>query len=158
MPRTTRRQALVTVAVASTIYAQQQPSTLSARRYEALAAALDQIIPASDTPGALGAGVPALVDYDAARQDWRAQLEGALELLVEDGFLDANAFGKEGILTGYMNDAEERGDAFRLLKELAVDYYYSTEVGLADELGYQGGTYLAEFDGCTHPEHQDSGR
>ena len=158
MPRTTRRQALVTVAVASTIYGQQQPSTLSARRYEALAAALDQIIPASDTPGALGAGVPALVDYDAARQDWRAQLEGALDLLVEDGFLDANAFGKEAILTGYMNDGEERGDAFRLLKGLAVDYYYSTEVGLADELGYQGGTYLAEFHGCTHPEHQDAGQ
>jgi hypothetical protein len=96
MPSTTRRQALVTVAAAGALYAQQQPSTLSARRYEALAAALDQIIPESDTPGALGAGVPALVDYDAARQDWRAQLEGALDLLVEDGFLDANAFGNRG--------------------------------------------------------------
>ena len=35
-------------------------------------------------------------------------------------------------------------------KDLTIDHYYATEVGLVKELGYQGNTYLAEFPGCEH--------
>ncbi len=153
MPRTTRRQALATVATASVLAAQQEPATLSRPRIDALTAALDRIIPASETPGAVGAGVPALIDHDAATSSWRPSLESGLDLLIADDFLDTNEFGQEAMLTRYMNADDERGAAFRLLKGLAVDYYYTTEVGLVDELGYKGGTYLADYEGCTHPEH-----
>lgn len=152
MPRTTRRQVIVTAATASAL-AGQQPSTLSAPRFEALSAALDQIIPSTDTPGAAGAGVPKLIDGDAPNRDWRVPLEDGLDRLIADSFLDANDFGKKAMLTLYMEANDERADHFRLLKGLAVDYYYATEEGLVDELGYVGGTYLADFPGCTHPEH-----
>jgi hypothetical protein len=37
---------------------------------------------------------------------------------------------------------------------MTVEAYYSTEIGLAQELGYQGNSYLREFPGCQHEEHQ----
>jgi hypothetical protein len=35
-----------------------------------------------------------------------------------------------------------------------VDGYYSSKERQADELGWHGNTFLTEFKGCTHPEHQ----
>ncbi|MEX2303197.1 MAG: gluconate 2-dehydrogenase subunit 3 family protein [Bryobacterales bacterium] len=42
---------------------------------------------------------------------------------------------------------------FVLLKQATVDGYYSSKIGIHDELEYQGNTALSEFSGCTHPEH-----
>ena len=42
---------------------------------------------------------------------------------------------------------------FVLLKQATIDGYYSSKIGIHDELEYQGNTALSEFDGCTHPEH-----
>jgi hypothetical protein len=38
-------------------------------------------------------------------------------------------------------------------KRLSVDGYYRSEAGMTQELGFEGRTFLAEFKGCTHPEH-----
>jgi len=43
---------------------------------------------------------------------------------------------------------------YRLVKEMTVDGFYSSRVGLIDVLEYKGRTFLSEFPGCTHPEHQ----
>ena len=43
---------------------------------------------------------------------------------------------------------------FRLLKDTTIDQYYGTREGLQKELGWDANTYLPEFKGCTHPEHQ----
>jgi hypothetical protein len=51
--------------------------------------------------------------------------------------------------------ASHNGFAFyRLVKEMTVQGFYTSRVGLIDVLEYQGLTYLNEFPGCTHPEHQ----
>ena len=42
---------------------------------------------------------------------------------------------------------------FRLLKNLTADGYYTSRVGLVDELGYKGNTALPQFPSCTVPEH-----
>jgi gluconate 2-dehydrogenase gamma chain len=42
---------------------------------------------------------------------------------------------------------------FRLVKNLTADGYYTSRVGLLDELGYSGNTALARFPGCPVPEH-----
>ena len=42
---------------------------------------------------------------------------------------------------------------FRLLKNLTADGYYTSRVGLIDELGYKGNTALSQFPSCTVPEH-----
>jgi Gluconate 2-dehydrogenase subunit 3 len=48
----------------------------------------------------------------------------------------------------------DRGRFFRLIKDLTIDGYYSSRSGLVEELGWHGNTFLSEFKGCTHPEHQ----
>jgi gluconate 2-dehydrogenase gamma chain len=42
---------------------------------------------------------------------------------------------------------------FRLVKNLTADGYYTSRVGLLDELGYKGNTALLKFPSCTVPEH-----
>jgi hypothetical protein len=41
---------------------------------------------------------------------------------------------------------------FRLIKNLTADGYYTSRVGLLEELGYRGNTYLPGFPECTVPE------
>ncbi len=41
---------------------------------------------------------------------------------------------------------------FRLLKNLTADGYYTSRIGLLDELGYKGNTVLAAFPSCAVPE------
>ncbi len=43
---------------------------------------------------------------------------------------------------------------FRLVKNMTVEGFYTSRVGLIDVLNYPGMNYMAEFSGCTHPEHQ----
>jgi hypothetical protein len=42
---------------------------------------------------------------------------------------------------------------FRLIKNLTADGYYTSRVGLLEELGYGGNKYLAAFPQCSVPEH-----
>jgi hypothetical protein len=42
---------------------------------------------------------------------------------------------------------------FRLIKSLTADGYYTSRVGLLDELGYVGNTAQARFPACSVPEH-----
>lgn len=44
---------------------------------------------------------------------------------------------------------------FQALKELTVTGYYTSEIGMLEELGDDGGTYFDDDPGCQHPEHQD---
>ena len=43
---------------------------------------------------------------------------------------------------------------FRTIKSMTITGYYTTEIGLRQELGDDGRMVLAAFEGCTHPEHQ----
>jgi hypothetical protein len=42
---------------------------------------------------------------------------------------------------------------FRLVKNLTADGYYTSRVGLLEELGYTGNTALAQFRACEVREH-----
>ena len=50
-------------------------------------------------------------------------------------------------------DARMPARFFRLIKNLTADGYYTSRVGLVDELGYSGNTMLAKFPGCSISEH-----
>jgi hypothetical protein len=41
---------------------------------------------------------------------------------------------------------------FRVVKSLTADGYYTSKIGLMDELGYKGNTVMQSFPGCVH-EH-----
>lgn len=42
---------------------------------------------------------------------------------------------------------------FKSTKDATIRGYYTSEIGIQTELEYKGNTFLAEFVGCTHPEH-----
>ena len=124
----------------------------------------DLIIPPTDTPGASAAGVPAFIKRElASRPELAAQFQKGLQRL--DGEAKnrfKTAFGnlkleqQTELLTSYQSaPATENGRFFRLLKDLVVDGYYTTQAGLVQELKWNGYRFMSEFPGCTHPEHKD---
>ncbi|MBI1356344.1 MAG: hypothetical protein GC160_18540 [Acidobacteria bacterium] len=155
MQKPSRREALVTIAAAAAATQAcsgdgAAGSSLSAEEVRRLGLALDTILPATDTPGAVGAGVPEMIAYDAGyHPDLLERVRKLLATFDQAGFFDQDAAGRDAVMMAMMDGDEARRAAFEDAKSLAIDYYYSTEVGLAQELGYQGGTYLAEFPGCT---------
>jgi hypothetical protein len=100
-----------------------------------VATLVDLIIPRTDTPGASDAHVPEFIDRKLS-----------LDASLRERFL-AGLRAFDGVLT-------EDNPFSKLLKGLTVDGYYTSKEGLTQELGWHGNTFLAEFEGCTHPEHQ----
>src|SRR5437899_3194101 len=133
---------------------------------------VEMILPTDDKPGAKEAKVADYIDFVvfSARE-----FEPSLQREWRDGlvFLDRESrkqFGKvfrmasmaerENLLTGISLPernprAHDEGYAFfRLVKNMTVEGFYTSRIGLMDVLDYQGMNYMSEFPGCTHPEHQ----
>ena len=126
-----------------------QPKVFTAEEMRLLDLLTDLIIPKSDTLGAAEAGVSFLLDSMAAKnpkllETWRTSLAA-----VRPKFAGLSGERAQEVLGGMTDDP-----FFALLKNTTIDLYYSTREGLTNELGWHGDTYLAEFVGCTHPEHQ----
>lgn len=189
-----------------------KPSFFGTVEYELISRLADLIIPATDTAGAVGAGVPEYVDRVVSLNPehqglMRAGVEWiddrSRELFAERFLIVSEAQqiqmlqplsdevdrqqratltaryrggGAGGDRTFYVprtdkTETEQRPHApaspsalpmspadvpvrfFRLLKNLTADGYYTSRIGLVDELGYQGNSALAEFPSCTVPEH-----
>ena len=185
------------------------PTFFGAGEYALVARLTDLIIPATDTPGAIGAGVPEYVDRVVSlNPEHQGLMRAGLEwsdrrsherLAVR--FLDASEAQQGEILQPLSDEVDRRqrealtaryrtGGAggvyylprtdaaesephrvpavtppdgslaaaevpvrfFRLLKNLTADGYYTSRVGLVDELGYTGNTALAAFRPCPVPE------
>lgn len=159
MANPSRRDALVTIAAAglaaAPLDAQEAyaPRAFAAEDYELLGALVDRVIPPSETPGARQAGVHAILDETlAGRPRERAAFQSGLRRLRAAGFAEMTPVEQDAALREYERSSGETKTFFESLKALTVDAYYSTAIGLVEELGYKGNTYLAEFPGCTH-EH-----
>lgn len=157
-----RREVLISLAAVATTAPGQTavpvaPTVLSAAELAWVVALVDVIIPRTDTPGASDAGVPAFIDR-------RLVSNAPLATRFRDGMksLDAEANRKFGAAFPAITPAQqvelltpmEQDPFFQLVKEMTIDGYYSSKAGLTQELGWHGNTFLTEFKGCTHPEHQ----
>ncbi len=124
---------------------------------ELLDEVMEKIIPADDhSPGAREAKVSYFADLivatspDYVRDDWR---EG-LRLLAETA--------KSSNLDEWLRSASAREEDpqtvldvfFVKLKQITIESYYTSSIGIHQDLDYQGNQYLTRFEGCTHPEHQ----
>ena len=144
------------------------PKYFTAAEMATITAMSEIIIPTDDhSPGAIAAEVPAFIDLmvneSAAevRAQWRAGLD-AIEKMSQrkfsKGFTSAAPKQQIELMTEISKNernpktAEER--FFRLIKNLTIDGYYTSEIGIHKELQYKGNAYLKEFPGCTHPEHK----
>jgi Gluconate 2-dehydrogenase subunit 3 len=124
---------------------------------ELLDEVMEKIIPGDDhSPGAREAKVSYFADLfvatspDYVRDDWR---EG-LRLLAEAA--------KNSSLDEWLRSASAREEDpqtvldvfFVKLKRMTVEGYYTSSIGIHQDLEYQGNRYVARFEGCSHPEHQ----
>jgi len=129
----------------------KQPGFFNKEEFETLGELVELIIPRTDTPGAKDAGVHFLIDE-------RVPNNAPREKAWRDGialFQGLSPSQRLDLLTRFSNEHGTDGRRFfDLLKAAAVEGYYETREGLAMELGWHGNTFLKEFTGCTHPEHQ----
>jgi hypothetical protein len=126
------------------------------------------IIPTDDhSPGAIAAEVPEFIDLMISeasaetKKTWTDGLAAMDKLSQNKNGVPFNNAAKDqqiAILTEISkNEAKpqtQEESFFRTIKNMTIDGYYTSKVGIHQELKYKGNTYLKEFKGCTHPEHQ----
>ena len=134
---------------------------------ETIAAISDLIIPTDEhSPGARAAGVACFIDLMVSESSneikalWRDGL-AAVDRMSEQQF--SAAFTRAGqehqiSLLKAISRNERRPKAieerfFVAIKSLTVDGYYTSPIGIHQDLRYKGNEYLKEFVGCTHPDH-----
>lgn len=133
----------------------------------ALAAVTNQIIPDSETPGAVKAGVPGYIDlvvstnqgHQKLYREGLAWLEGEARRRHGSGFAALTAAQQLALLRP-LCEASDGGKAaslgerfFAVVKSMTCDGYYTSRVGMVEELGFSGAAVLAEYQSCEIPEH-----
>jgi gluconate 2-dehydrogenase gamma chain len=145
------------------------PKALDAHQNELIVALSELIIPATDTPGAKAALVNRFVDAvvdDADEADRLSFLRGfdwidaRSRELFGDEFLKASPDQQAALLTVLSSRKnktllEDRFgvDFFEAVKELTIIGYYTSEIGLKQELHLDEQLFFKDSGGCTHPEH-----
>jgi gluconate 2-dehydrogenase gamma chain len=141
-----------------------KPQHFDAHQYAVVSRIADLIVPNTDTPGAVAAGVPEYIDrvvHAAAGQQklfaaglaWLDQQAGKpfLELTEEQQIALLSPLC-DAADAGRMKHAGDR--FFKAIKSMTADGYYTSQAGLMRDLGYNGNTVLPAYPECTHPEHK----
>jgi len=140
--------------------------------FKTVEALTELIIPSDDTPGAREAQVGRYIDFvvsaaaefkPSVQREWTDGLKLVDRMSREKHqhpFHEISLSDQEALLTAISlpeskpNVSHPGFDFYRLVKEMTVEGFYTSRVGLIDVLGYKGLDVLSEFPGCTHPEHQ----
>src|SRR5213596_2817922 len=146
-----------------------KPLFFNAHQNETVIVLSELIIPTTDTPGAKAAKVNEFVDLMLSEEGEDRKTDFIRGLSWTDkksnelfgtNFKDATPEQQNALLvtlsSGKNTALEDQigVEFFNTIKRYTIDGYYTSEIGVIKELGYKGNTYLDEFPGCTHPEHQ----
>jgi hypothetical protein len=130
------------------------------------------IIPTDDAPGAKEARVANYIDFvvfsaaefePSMQKEWRdglASLDRDSQRQSKKVFREASEADRIKLLTEMSSPERDAKvhhqgfEFFRLVKDMTVEGFYTSKIGLMDVLDYQGMNYMADFPGCIHPEHQ----
>jgi hypothetical protein len=121
---------------------------LSADRYTQLEQIADAMIPATDTPGAIAAGVPEFLREmltEWASDRTRADVIGVLESIERQAwskygaaFVELPVQRRTDVVRVVDEESIARGDAaYRRFKYLVLVGYYQSEIGATRELRYE---------------------
>jgi hypothetical protein len=143
------------------------PAVLSAEQLATVGTLVELIIPTTDTPGAKAALVDRYIDgvLRTASPDTRTRfLDGLAWMDTRSTALfkarfDAATPAQQTDLLARLaalpsSEAEAGVQFFTAVKSMTITGYYTTEIGLRQELGDPGVLMLPSYPGCTHPEHQ----
>ena len=126
------------------------------------------IIPADDhSPGARAAKVFEYIDEivssspDAVRKQWAVGL-AVMDRLAREQYgrvyaqctATQQAALMEKISGNEEQPATDEEKFFIVLKAATIDGYYTSEIGIHQDLEYQGNTMVVDFPGCKHSEHE----
>ena len=150
-----------------------EPQYFTQDQFQVISRLADLIIPPTDTPGAVAAGVPRYIDL-VVNRDRKLQIIFHKGLRRLDGISKSKFHGSDflqlapaeqvEVLTLFSKAAQTKptkknnkqpleGLFFEAIKNLTADGYYTSRVGLLEELGYNGNMALASFPELTIPEH-----
>jgi glucoside 3-dehydrogenase (cytochrome c) hitch-hiker subunit len=145
-----------------------KPKLFDAHQMEMLAELVEIIIPTDEhSPGAKAARVHEYIDEivsDAPAEQKEVWLKGlaAVDQLAErdfgQKFLPCKPEQQAALMVkisrneAHPTSTEER--FFKTLKDLTINGYYTSSIGIHQDLEYSGNTYLDDFPGCMHPEHR----
>jgi hypothetical protein len=173
-----RREVLKTVVSASLLpvlpvgAATYTPKFLSPADLELVAVLGELILPQTDTPGARAAKVHEHIDLVLSEETAEVQGEfrkglawlnrrsgelyrqnfAALDQDKQTALLSRIAYRKK------LRPEDERGYRFFVdLRRRVVFAYYTTEIGIRQELTYKGKQVLGHWEGCPHPGHHGDG-
>jgi hypothetical protein len=145
------------------------PKVFTAAQNATVVVLSELIIPQTETPGAKVALVNQFIDgvlADAGqdrRENFLTGLAWVDSRAVRDHqhpFTECTPAQQTALLTAIGTPEAASGpDAagaafFAAIKSMTIIGYYTSEVGVRQELGDDGNLVFAEFKGCTHPEHQ----
>jgi hypothetical protein len=145
------------------------PKVFTAAQNATVIVLSELIIPQTDTPGAKAARVNEFIDgvLADAKPDQRERFLTGLAWVdaratrdYQHPFAECTPEQQTALLTALStadtsNGPDATGAAFfAAIKSMTIVGYYTSEVGVRQELGDDGTLVFAEFKGCTHPEHQ----
>jgi len=163
---------LVTIQDAAGPEAPYTPQFFNPEEFEIVKPLTEMILPTDDQPGAKEAKVADYIDFAVFSAE---ELQPSLQCAWTDGLVLLERESKRQFGKAFRNASEadrvklltemslperdtkalhEGYEFFRLVKEMTVEGFYTSKLGLIDVLYYQGMNYFSEFPGCTHPEHQ----
>lgn len=140
---------------------------LTRAQYDTVDALAEAIIPADDhSPGARAARVADYIDLllfespEDVRQPWTSGLAALDEACVrrfKTPFARLAGVQAAELLTELSRNELKPASAlehfFVTTKDAVIRGYYTSEIGIQQDLRYQGNRMLPQFVGCTHPEH-----
>jgi gluconate 2-dehydrogenase gamma chain len=145
------------------------PKALTAAQNRTVVALAELIIPQTETAGAAKANVNQFIDAvlaEASPDDRQKFLDGLAWVDARSTrdagapFADTAPPQQTALLTALSTNTTPAPDDtagvefFKAIKSLTVTGYYTSEVGLREEMNDDGNLFFAEYKGCTHPEHR----
>jgi Gluconate 2-dehydrogenase subunit 3 len=119
---------------------------------------MEIIIPADDhSPGAHAAQTNLFADLmvagssESLKNQWRDGIRQIREQASGSSLADV----LERAAANEENPKTDLDQFFVLLKQMTVNGYYTSAIGIHQDMEYVGNTYLAAFPECTQPEHQE---
>jgi glucoside 3-dehydrogenase (cytochrome c) hitch-hiker subunit len=137
------------------------PKFFSEAEMRTLSALVERIIPTTDTPGASAAGVHWYLDtvietepeLQREFRDGLAWLNSASGGRFQQPFGDCTQEQQAQVVESMLPKSAPGNDFFETVKLMTIVAYYSSEIGLTQELGWPESVVKRDFIGCPHGGH-----
>ncbi|HEY3129606.1 MAG TPA: gluconate 2-dehydrogenase subunit 3 family protein [Acidobacteriota bacterium] len=156
-------------ATATQAEAAWTPKFLDPHQNETVIVLSELIIPQTDTAGAKAAKVnefidTVLVDAEPGEQKNFARglrwIDARSNELFGSNFIKTVPEQQTALLT-ILSSGQNKSlsdqvgvEFFGVIKSMTITGYYTSEVGMKEELGDDGNLFFDDYPGCTHPEHK----